>query len=329
MGTKLLCSGYTGYGKILNKKISLTSYEISLNRRLMYSEAMYPRMQNTLDVAKLNRIGNPLIPDFPQIDVNISFETTKQILKDLITHILTKRNSLIKTSFKDNASGFEFNGNQCYIKNFSFSCQENQLMTVNLVLFSINSQLKYENADYTVFAGTLKASQIPFNETNKPMPFWDFQIKKSVDQQEDNETQKSEDQESNETQKDDGTQNDVVSFNFSFNQSLKPIYGCPGDSTKIAPSCYQILFGLPQVKITYSKLMVKGQKYDFGSDGEYQKQIFLTDNQLEKSYLQIYYGTQKLIKCTGAVLQNLSPQLINGMCSIYQFDYNIVGKLSN
>jgi hypothetical protein len=56
--------------------------------------------------------------------------------------------------------------------------------------------------------------------------------------------------------KKDGEQlNDVINFRFSFNQLLKPIYGCSGDSNETALSCYQIIFGLPQVKISYSKLM--------------------------------------------------------------------------
>ena len=85
--TQLLCSGYTGKGFLYfsnedYKKLSLLSYDVALNRKMIYSTAVYPKL-NTHDVSDLKRIGNPVLFDTPQLTLTISFQTTKYILNKL------------------------------------------------------------------------------------------------------------------------------------------------------------------------------------------------------------------------------------------------------
>lgn len=322
MSTKLICSGFSGYGSLnlfgTNRLISVTSYSITTNRRIIYSQAVYPtEVTSTKTEFTIGRLKGPVIPDAYEINVSISFETTLVILQQLFKLVVQKRNKSIETSFVDKYKGFSFKGKQCYLRNFNLQCSQNGLINVSLQLFSRQQNFILKSDEQQTINREFSQDLLPFTEKQLPIAYWQFLLKQN-----------------------DLIINNVLSFNCTFSQQMQIKYGLYGDASDMNyPSpCYKIYFQRPNFNLSITKLMSGNQTYSFSQSQTksypYMDERYITEKQLSNRVLSLFIvdnNKQNIIFCCdGLLLIQVSPELAQkNSANIFQQNYEVVGRLKN
>lgn len=299
--TKMMTTGYTGYGLIQNKLVSLVSYSLSIQRNLIVSNGVYNSTQR--DINEIYRNGFPVLPDFPTVELQLKIQCTKKILKDFCDIIAKNRNKNIQIGFYDQSIGFQFVSTYNFLRGMSFSVQQNEVLQLDLSFLSLNQNLSIQNQSFRLLNYIKKTQDIPFSNQQRLMPYWQFYLRDE-----------------------DRHIADIIGFDFSFQQQVIPKYGLVNSSSTKAPMCRKVVFGLPKISFGLSKLMYQKNEYDIG--GNFMSDRFVTTNQLNSKRFQICFRDGMYLGFTGAILQSVTPSVgaLNEM-SVYEQSYNIVGKL--
>lgn len=298
--TKLITTGYTGYGLINKNKVSLTSYTLNINRNLINSNGVYNSTKG--DVNDVYRNGMPVIQDFPTVDLQIKVQCTKSLFLFFCKMIANQRNKSVQICFVDKSTGFQFVSDYNYLRSMSFSVNQNSILQLDLSFLSISEHLHISNGDFKVFEYVSK--ELPFTEQQRLMTYWEFYLR---------------DKKSHIP--------DIIGFDFSFQQDLIPKYGLTKSLTVEAPMCKKIVFGLPKISFGLTRLMNIQRTYNFV---ELSEQRFVTKEQLQSNAFQICFRDGLYLGMQGVILQSISPRIEQkNQVSLYQQNYNVVGKLYN
>lgn len=311
--TKLITTGYTGYGKIVDDKttyfISLSSYSLTVNRNLIISNGVYNSAKQ--NVNGIYRTSNPVIPDFPTVDLQINIQCTKSLFEFFCKMISNKRNKNLKICFIDQSVGFNFEAEYNFLRSFNFSVDSDSILQIELSFLTLTDSLNISNDNFELKDYIRK--QLAFDYQNRLMPYWDFSITSN-------------------TTKDDKTQSvqlgDIISFDFSFEQDLIPKYGLVASTFSKPLMCKKVLFSVPKISFNLSKLMYLKNEYNFMSSSMYGERM-VTTSQIDNKSFSICFRGGKYINLYGVVLQSLSPRVgqMNEV-SIYEQNYYVAGYIS-
>ena len=328
--TKLITTGYTGYGKIVDDDdkttyfISLSSYSLTVNRNLIISNGVYNSAKkdangiytNSNAVNEIYRTSNPVIPDFPTVDLQINIQCTKSLFEFFCKMISENRNKNLKICFIDQSVGFNFEAKYNFLRSFNFSVDSDSILQIELSFLTFTDSLNISNDNFELRDYIRK--QLAFDYQNRLMPYWDFSITSNITVKKDEDTKII-----NSVQL-----GDIISFDFSFEQDLIPKYGLVASTFSTPLMCKKVLFSLPKISFNLSKLMYLKNEYNFMSSSMYGERM-VTTSQIDYKSFSICFRGGKYINLYGVVLQNLSPRVgqMNEV-SIYEQSYYVTGYIS-
>lgn len=232
--TRLVCQGFTNAAWLATPenssytKISFTSFSCTFNNTVIQSQAA---MGFANSVNKIRRTKGPFIQDVPKIDLSIEFEIDRKLLSEIVKSIVEQRNGKFKVKFTDHATSMTWEFSECYMTSFSFSVSGDSILSVSLSFFVLIDEINYSWEDRTSKKyGEDKILPIKTQgEERAVIPYYDFSLKYRGEKI-----------------------NDVISFEFSMNQSVEPKYECSGTNKKFAPTTNHLLIGLPEFDFSYS-----------------------------------------------------------------------------
>ena len=236
----------------------------------------------------------------------MKIQSTMQLFQKFCKLIAKERNKNVEVVFKDEARGFVFESEYNFLRNFSFSVNQNSALQLDLTFLSISDKLNIVN-DYndTLLPKIDKYKDLPFDKNNRLMPYWDFSLLKNSKHIP-----------------------DILSFDFSFQQDLTPKYGLVDSSSKKPLMCKKVVFGLPKISFNLSKLMYLKNQYEFLGD-EMIEERMLTIDQLKSNSFSICFRGGRYINLEGVILQSLVPRIGQmNQASIYEQNYYVSGYIS-
>lgn len=295
MSTKMITPGYSGYGEIAFGDseqydfVLVTSFSPTFNRNTIKSNAPGGFLSGK-DAKLIQRTVSQFINDYNSADISMSFQSTEAIVNSLFTMIKNNRTQIIKIKFTDDAFGCSLSYSECYLKSFSFNISEGGILNVNLQLFSLLGDSYSTTISGYVGKSTTNRSQKL--SSYKIIPYYKCSIVGI---------------------------NNIISYDFNYSQDVNPRFGMIGTSTN---KPYKIIFGIPTVSLTYTKLCYDSTTINLrestvvGESTEYTKNI------------QIKIGS-KTLTCNGCLLQSAKPVVGDKSSGVLvEYTYSVIKNLA-
>ncbi len=297
--TVMVSGSFTPYAEIAigdgaARKISLTGFSAAFHKNKIVSGAAW-RFAAGVNAVEQHR--GAYCQDVPSVDLSISFEPEADLLKAIFDTLRTERNRKFTVGLYDQDSDIRWRFAECYLNSFSFSVATNTILEVSMTFFVRTDGVSYAWGKRNAHA--LNRTEPPVAD---PVAYYEWRVT-------DGKTEVS----------------DVTGFSFSFTQNLTPKYGCVGSGAGVAPISTHVLFGLPEMSCSMSRLIYEPYAIDFSGDSD---GTFMNTRGLFPSE-ELSFGIRNLpvFTVTGANVAEITPAF-GGSYLEYTANYDIHGILT-
>ena len=295
--TTIISGSYTQYARLSlgssSKKISLTGFSAVFRKNKIISNGAW-RFAN--GVNEISQHKGSYFQDVPSVDLTITFEIDANLLEDIFNTIRDERNQNFEVAFYDQDSDINWKFEECYLNNLSFSVGMDSILNISMGFFVHLEKVSYSWGKRELHA--INQTDLPLTD---PIAYYEWKI-----------------------QDDDGEILDVTDFSFNFIQQLIPKYGCLGIQSQTAPISSHILFGLPEMSCTITRVMYKADSIDFSQDdkGTHMNQR----NRFNSEKLSFEIRNRSIFTLTGVNASEITPSF-DGNYHTYTTNYDIHGIL--
>lgn len=276
MAFSLLTSGFGGMASINGHRLLLTSFALSMDSNLIKSDGV----TNLWDGVngRFSRYGGLAFKDHSEYDLSLAFDVTTVSLFNLVLNCCVNQSRLpMSVIFEDVAYNILYTFDSAYVRSMSFDVGNNGVASVKLGFFIARRDLVLDLGGFAKSGrgvGGLGEMSLDL------MPYWAFKVKTDdlfVDEE-------------------------LLSFNFSFEQGIVPKFGCVGSDSDLPELPSKLIFALP--KFDYSLEYLIRSKTDLTIDAH----DYFHDNQ----QLQFYFmGSTPFLTFNSTVINSISLNLLS------------------
>lgn len=218
---KILLQGYTGKSIVDGEMLLLTNYSLSMDENVIAASGAGKILTSNM---MFRRFGLNAMRDYPSYRLSMSADVHFPFFMKMIQRIRGMLSVFMAVSFTDDATGIDYSFDQAILTSLSVSVPNNGTASMTMGFEMFRDEIEVNTGhDYDYHAIGHPHDNIIWDNL---MPYWAWGVSY-----------------------DDFHDDDLLSFDFTFEQPVTPHFGCEALDSDNAVGPMKVVMGVP--KLTY------------------------------------------------------------------------------